>query len=79
MAGEGEKQEGKGFTVQDRRRFSDTGEAREVSEEPKGFTMSGGSENAGESQSETQATHESLPEINFSTFIISLSTQALMH
>ena len=79
MAGEGEKQEGKGFTVQDRRRFSETGEAREVSEEPKGFTMSGGSENAGESQSETQATHESLPEINFSTFIISLSTQALMH
>jgi hypothetical protein len=30
MAGEEEKREGKGFTVQDRRRFSpDTGEARE--------------------------------------------------
>ena len=28
MAGEGEKQEGKGFTVQDRRRFSETGEAK---------------------------------------------------
>lgn len=80
MAGEEEKQEGKGFTVQDRRRFSPgTGEAREVSEEPKGFTISGGSESVGESQSKTQPSHESLPEINFSTFIISLSTQALMH
>ena len=80
MAGEEEKQEGKGFTVQDRRRFSpETGEAREVSEEAKGFTMPGGGEGTGESQRKTQASHESLPEINFSTFIISLSTQALMH
>jgi hypothetical protein len=80
MAGEEEKQEGKGFTVQDRRRFSpETGEAREVSEEPKGFTMPGGGESVGEAQSKDQPTHESLPEINFSTFIISLSTQALMH
>src|SRR5207342_3383896 len=55
MAGEEEKQEGKGFTVQDRRRFSpETGEAREVPEEPKGFTISGGSESVGESQSKTQ-------------------------
>jgi hypothetical protein len=78
MAGEGEKQEGKGFTVQDRRRFSpESGEAREASEEPKDFTMPGGIES--ESQSKTQASHESLPEINFSTFIISLSTQVLMH
>ena len=48
MAGEAEKQEGKGFTVQDRRRFSpETGEAREVSEEAKGFTMPGGGEGTG--------------------------------
>jgi hypothetical protein len=80
MAGEEEKQEGKGFTVQDRRRFSpETGEAREASEEAKGFTMPGGGESVGESQSKTQPGHESLPEINFSTFVISLSTQALMH
>jgi len=80
MAGEEEKQEGKGFTVQDRRRFSpETGEAREVSEEAKGFTMPAGSENAGESESKSQPGQEPLPEINFSTFIISLSTQALMH
>lgn len=80
MAGEGEKSEGKGFTVKDRRRFSpETGEARESSEEPKEFTMQGGSESAGESKGETKAEQEPLPEINFSTFIISLSTQALMH
>lgn len=80
MAGEGEKSEGKGFTVKDRRRFSpETGEAREVSEEPKPFTMSGASESVDESQSKTKPEQEPLPEINFSTFIISLSTQALMH
>ena len=80
MAEEEEKQEGKGFTVQDRRRFSpETGEARDTSEEPKGFTLPGASEGANESQSKTPPLEESLPEINFSTFIISLSTQALMH
>jgi Domain of unknown function (DUF1844) len=80
MAGEEDKPEGKGFTVQDRRRFSpETGEAREVSEEPKEFTMPGGSETVGESQSKTKPEQESAPEINFSTFVISLSTQALMH
>ena len=67
--------------MQDRRRFSpETGEAREVSEEAKGFTMPGGGESVGESQSKTQPSHEEpLPEINFSAFVISLSTQALMH
>ena len=80
MAGAEEKQEGKGFTVQDRRRFSpETGEAREAADEPKGFTMSPESENTDASKVKTQTGQESLPEINFSTFIISLSTQALMH
>jgi Domain of unknown function (DUF1844) len=81
MAAEEEKQEGKGFTVQDRRRFSpETGQARETSEEEsKGFTPSGASEGSNESQSKTPPIEESLPEIKFSTFMISLSTQALMH
>jgi len=81
MASEEGKQEERKFTVQDRRRFApDTGEARE--------------ESAPESQSETAQSaaqqesapvqagddrNEPLPEINFSTFVISLSTQALMH
>ena len=81
MANEDEKQgEGKGFTVQDRRRFSpETGEARadapEVSVDPALASKPVGQE----TKSASQADHESLPEINFSAFVISLSTQALMH
>jgi hypothetical protein len=79
MAGEEEKREGKGFTVQDRRRFSpDTGEARETSEETRGFAIADAKESAGQSATKTEPASE-LPEINFSTFVISLSTQALMH
>jgi hypothetical protein len=83
MAGEEEKKEGKGFTVQDRRRFSETGDSRDDAPTTK---------DAGDSV-QTKATEDpttqlsgkaeeqeaALPEINFSTFIISLSTQALMH
>ena len=80
MAEDGEKSEAKGFTVKDRRRFSpETGEAREGAEEPKEFAKPGDSEKVDESQSKSKPEQEPLPEINFSTFIISLSTQALMH
>src|SRR5262245_39872159 len=76
MASEEGKIEGKGFTVQDRRRFSETGEARE------NFAESS-SETAESSQAQAAAASEAhqgpLPEINFSTFVISLSTQALMY
>jgi len=81
MAAEEEKGEGKGFKVADRRRFSpETGEPRETtaaevsSEEPRNGEVRG--EAQGRSQSESV---DQLPEINFSTFVISLSTQALMH
>ena len=80
MAGEEGKQEGKGFTVQDRRRFSpETGEARQ------GATESGASPerqqemNTTVSPNDRETQHEPPPEIDFSTFVISLSTQALMH
>lgn len=77
MAAE-EKPEGKGFTVQDRRRFSpETGEAREAAESARESTVSRANESG--SQPQAKARSESLPEINFSTFVISLSTQALMH
>lgn len=80
MAGDEEKREGKGFTVQDRRRFSpDSGEARENASDRQATDDQ--QEIAAESPSkgEPHAGHEALPEINFSTFVISLSTQALMH
>jgi hypothetical protein len=80
MANEEGKQEGKGFTVQDRRRFSaETGEARKDAPQesdrptqsaPQFETRVGGA---------AEAPREPAAEINFSTFVISLSTQALMH
>jgi len=79
MAGEEEKPEGKGFTVQDRRRFSpDTGEARENTEAAAAGTAHETKEGGSDSQSGEQSRQDLLPEINFSTFVISLSTQALM-
>ena len=74
-----EKREQRGFTVQDRRRFSpETGEPRaDVHEAKEGAGVSAGPDTAGEEPSSAKA--ESLSEISFSTFVISLSTQALMH
>jgi hypothetical protein len=83
MAGEEEKKEGKGFTVQDRRRFSETGESRDDVEPSAQAADSGKTQptEASSSQPSPQgpAQEAPLPEINFSTFVISLSTQALMH
>jgi len=77
MADEESKQASKGFTVQDRRRFSpDTGEAREEAPE-QSETQPKPSEERREESGQTSS--ETLPEINFSTFVIGLSTQALMH
>jgi hypothetical protein len=75
-----ERNEGKGFKVEDRRRFSP--EAGESRPETDSANPSGGpdetpvTEGLGE---KPKSPEESLPEINFSTFVISLSTQALMH
>ena len=81
MASDEQKQgEGKGFTVQDRRRFSpETGEAREDSPEETA-TAQGPQEKREDSAAHSHAAdQEPLPELNFSTFVIGLSTQALMH
>jgi hypothetical protein len=80
MAGEEEKREGKGFTVQDRRRFSqDTGEAREDGPDQSAVEDQQKEQAESSAKGYSHATQEPLPEINFSTFVISLSTQALMH
>ena len=81
MAGEEEKKEGKGFTVQDRRRFSETGDSREDAGSSTDAVDSVETKAAEDSQSPGKADEQQgpLPEINFSTFVISLSTQALMH
>ena len=80
MAGEEEKRESKGFTIQDRRRFSpDTGEPRENAADRPATDDRQKIADEKPSQGEHHAGNEALPEINFSTFVISLSTQALMH
>ena len=79
MAGEEEKGGGKGFKVEDRRRFSpETGEPRKEEEKGK---ASGASEGAApeEPREQQKSAGENLSEISFSTLIISLSTQSLMH
>ena len=80
MASDEGKQEGKGFTVQDRRRFSpETGEAREdAADSPKEAAAAARSSEA-QAAPASEMQQEPLPEINFSTFVVSLSTQALMH
>ncbi|MBI2357811.1 MAG: DUF1844 domain-containing protein [Deltaproteobacteria bacterium] len=81
MAEGGEKGAEKGFRVQDRRRFvPETGESREgkpqeVAAQATGTQEPGGDETGGKEE----AAGEDLPEISFSTFVIGLSTQALMH
>jgi uncharacterized protein DUF1844 len=81
MVSEEEKQsEGKGFTVQDRRRFSpETGEARENAPEETAGTAQAASVKTESAEPARESEQEALPEINFSAFVISLSTQALMN
>jgi len=84
MAEEGEKGEGKGFKVADRRRFSpETGaprDATQAAESPSEAAEPRAGEVRSEAPSQTKKESDvRLPEINFSTFVISLSTQALMH
>lgn len=78
---EEEKQEGKGFTVQDRRRFSpETGEAREdAAEAQEAANQASQQTTAAQERVDGAAQANTLPEIDFSTFVISLSTQVLMH
>lgn len=80
MASEEGKTAGKGFTVQDRRRFSpETGEARPDSAASSTETAPSAAPSEAPDAHSHEAHAEPLPEINFSTFVISLSTQALMH
>jgi len=77
---EGKQQESKGFTVQDKRRFSpDTGEARKDAPEEPNATVRAAEQHEQTAENERDTENEPLPEINFSTFVIGLSTQALMH
>jgi len=80
MSSEEDKQEKRGFKVEDRRRFSDTGEARPERSDAAPMPPSGTEPSAAATATAQAAPREIPPfDINFSTFIISLSTQALAH
>lgn len=66
--------EEKGFTIKDRRIFSEEAETK-PKEEPEGETKTEGVKAGHEAGSEEKAP---LPEINFSTFVISLNASALV-
>ena len=74
----------KGFKVSDKRRFTEEGEARGEQEEQEtredqAPRAEAGAQAGPEPAREERDRQEELPSINFPTFIISLSTQALMH
>lgn len=80
MGKEDEQQEKRGFKVEDRRRFSDTGEARPDVREPATEAPSAPTADApGAAFAEAERQHPPLLELSFSTFVLSLSTQALAH
>jgi hypothetical protein len=72
-----DKEERRGFQVRDRRRFSETGEAREDSAADTKDQAAGAPEAAAPFE------HFDRPEtadpVTFSTFVLGLSTQALFH
>lgn len=86
MSNDEEKQAQRGFKVDDRRRFSESGEAREeVADRPPADpepTPAPPAADAPHATASADAAQRSEPppiDLNFSTFVISLSTQALAH
>jgi hypothetical protein len=75
-----ERPEEKGFKVRDRRRFSETGELRPEHAETKEDEAAPQATQPG-GEPPPPGTEEATPplELNFSTFLISLSTQTLAH
>ncbi|MBP1686559.1 MAG: hypothetical protein H6Q33_2702 [Deltaproteobacteria bacterium] len=77
MSNEEAQQEKRGFKVEDRRRFSETGEARETqAAEPREQPRPQQDQPAPATSPPHDAT--ALP-LTFATFVLSLSTQALVH
>lgn len=78
---EDEEQEKRGFKVEDRRRFSETGDVRPGHQEeatpPAAETVAPAAFAA--PAAEPVHEHHSFMELNFSTFLLSLTTQALAH
>jgi hypothetical protein len=83
MSTDEENQEKRGFKVEDRRRFSESGEARPEGPDgtPPESTATGAAAVDADAGAAAEAPASEPPplDLNFSTFVISLSTQALAH
>ena len=78
-----EEIEGKGFVIKDRRRFTEEGEAKKETQ-PEEQAEKKESSSQEEAKDRTKVEEEvaqemPFPEVNFSTFIFSLNTSALLH
>ena len=67
--------QGEGFTIKDRRAFDSEGKAREPSEKAEEAPK----KEKEEPKKETTEKTPPLPEVNFSSFLLSLSSSALLH
>jgi hypothetical protein len=82
MSRDEEEQQSRGFKVEDRRRFTEQSEATHPDahddrpEEAAPAHRDAGATIGGEAAA---AGHEPLPEVTFTTFVMGLTTQALMH
>jgi Domain of unknown function (DUF1844) len=75
-----EKDSPRGFRVTDRRRFSDEGEARDVDEVPEQAAASDVAAPPEPAPESPQGADLGLEEpVSFSSFVLGLSTQALLH
>ena len=72
--------EGKGFVIRDKRQFTTEGEAKPETDASKDTTSS---EPADKAEAEKDISQKSkdmpLPEINFATFVLSISSSVLLH
>ena len=73
-------EEKKGFTIRDRRTSTQPAEAdKEEQEKTEGPSAGAAGKEKSEGRGRRQEEEIPLPEINFSSFLLSLSTSALMH
>jgi hypothetical protein len=72
-----EQQDKPGFRVTDRRRFSDSGDARDGTEQPTPVEQPAPGE--APARDEAGGAAPALEPVTFSTFVLGLSTQALLH
>ncbi len=90
MAEREEEEKSRGFKVEDRRRFSAEGELKPEHQASPPQSETGGAQHPASPQGESPHTVQrppevagrppgAGPEINFTTFVVSLSTQVLMH